>query len=241
MDPQDALARLRRITIFQEAAEATLVGLASQLVWRELKAGETLISHLSDDRCVYFISEGMFRAKIEPAPGRGVQIRQLHPGDHVGEIAILAQAPRSVTVSADTDGLVAQCPGETLVKLMEDDGAIAVRVAAALSRYVITLTDRLFEASALGVRFRIYAELLRLAKKAEPTPEGLLIRDAPTHDMIAQSVGTHREAVTKEFGQLAEAKILRQKRRELILLDIEKLRQLVRDHAGLTASQLVDW
>lgn len=241
MTPEEALQRLRRISILAEADASALNRMLPELVWREVRAGETLIAHLAEDRCVYFISEGVFRAKIEPAPGRSVQIRQLHPGDHVGEIAVLAQAPRSVCVSADTRGLVAQCPAEALLALMRSDGSVAVRVASALARYVISLTDRLFETAALEVRFRIYAELLRLAKKAEPSPEGLLIREAPTHELIAQSVGTHREAVTKEFSQLAELKILRQQRRELILLDIDKLRQLIRNHAGLTASQLVDW
>jgi CRP-like cAMP-binding protein len=238
---EDALARLRRITIFTEAQEATLTRLVPDLLWRELAAGEMLITHLATDRYVYFIFEGVFRAKIEPSPGRSVQIRQLYPGDHVGEIAVLAQSPRSVSVSAQTRGLVAQCPEESLLAIMHADASVAVRMASALARYVISLTDRLFETASLEVRFRIYAELLRLAKKGEPTEDGLLIREAPTHELIAQSVGTHREAVTKEFSLLNELKILRQQRRELVLLDLEKLRQLVQSAAGVTASQLVDW
>src|SRR5690606_37865976 len=125
------------------------------LVWRQVAPGEALINHLAMDRAIYFIAEGVFRARIEPSPGRSVQIRQLHPGDHVGEIAVLAQSPRSVSVIAETQGLVAQCPAESLLAIMHADASVTVRMATALARYVISLTDRLFETAALEVRFRI--------------------------------------------------------------------------------------
>lgn len=242
MTPEEAVGRLSRITILADASLDQLHALSSSVTWRSVKAGEEVISHLSRDQHVYFVCDGVFRVRLEPVAGRGVQIRHLHAGQHFGEIAPLAQAPRSVTVSADTEGLVAECPVETFCALVRENGAVGLAVAANLARYVISLTDRLFETAALEVRFRIYAEVLRIAKSGQETCEGLTIHDAPTHDMIAQSVGTHREAVTKEFRYLTDENILRQnRRRELVVLDLDKLRDLIRKHAGLTASQVVDW
>lgn len=161
------------------------------------------------------------------------------PGEHFGELAALAEAPRSVTVTAETQGVIARCPPEAFKAFILESGAPAYALAVTLARTIVSLTDRLFEAS-LEVRLRICAQLLRLLKSGEPTDGGIVIRNAPTHAKIGEAAGTNREAVTKEFSHLAALGILRQNKRELIL-DAEKLRELVRRQAGLTASQLVDW
>lgn len=241
MTLDDAIDRLGRISILAAASRQQLAALAAASSWRQVNDGEEIISHLATETHIYFVSEGALRVKLEPLPGRGVEIRIIEAGQHVGEIAALAGAPRSVTVTAEGAGLLAKCPAEAFFTVAEENGAIGLAVAASLARMVISLTDRLFQTAALEVRFRIYAEILRLAKSAEPSPDGFLIRKAPTHDMIAKTVGTHREAVTKEYRHLADERILRQNRRELVILDLEKLRDLVRKHAGLTASQIVDW
>ncbi len=236
-----ALEHLQRIAILASVDVERLRCLAGDLIWRNVAPNEEIISLLSADTHVYFIAEGEFRVRLAPLPGRGVLIRQLHPGQCFGEIAVLAQGPRSASVSAQTAGLIAQCPADVFCQLLREDGSVGLAVAARLARNVVSLTDRLYETAALEVRFRIHAEVLRLAKTAEETAEGLVIHNAPTHSAIAQSVGTHREAVTKEFGFLTEQAVLRQTGRQLRIVDLEKLRELIRKNTGLLASQFVDW
>jgi hypothetical protein len=145
----------------------------------------------------------------------------------------------TVSVSADGDGLLAAYPDDAFEQLLRENGAAALAVARVLARLTVSLTDRLFETAALEVRFRIQSELLRLAKGREQTPAG--IDPAPTHQKIAAAVGAHREAVTKEFRELTAENILRQKGRQLVILDIQRLRQHLQKYAGLTASLVVDW
>jgi CRP/FNR family transcriptional regulator, cyclic AMP receptor protein len=237
----EAVERLKKIAILAEAGDDTLGEIARSLSWRTVNPGEEVVTHLSSETGVHFISEGTFRVRLEPAPGSAVAIRQLQPGQHFGEIAALTGAPRSVTVTAATAGIVAYCPQEAFLAAMTTNPAISRAVAASLARTVVTLTDRLFEVAALEVRFRIYAELIRLAKSGQPIDGGVLIADAPTHDMIASAVGTHREAVTKELRYLTSRKVLRQDRRELTLLDLPQLRELVHKRAGPALSRLLDW
>ncbi len=241
MDHEDAVAHLRKIGILGEASPEQLHRLATLATWRRTRAGEEIISHLSAERDVFFICEGAFRVRLEPMPGRGLEIRLLRPGQHFGDLALLADAPRTVSVSAAGDGLLAACPDDAFKQLLRENGIVALAVARVLARLTVSLTDRLFETAALEVRFRIQSELLRLAKDGEQTPAGIVINPAPTHQRIATAVGTHREAVTKEFGELTADNILKQKGRQLVILDIKRLRQLLQKHAGLTASLVVDW
>jgi CRP-like cAMP-binding protein len=114
-------------------------------------------------------------------------------------------------------------------------------VAAHLARNVVALTDRVFELAALEMRFRVYAELLRLAATGELTAEGILIHPTPTHEAIAASVGAQREAVNRELRALATKGVIKQARREILILNVEWLRDELRRRAGATTSDAVDW
>jgi CRP/FNR family transcriptional regulator, cyclic AMP receptor protein len=241
MEAAEARVFLRKVRILAALSDADLDVLAAAVTWRKVHAGEQVVSHLDSGTEVFFAAEGAFRARLETAIGRQVAIRQLPEGSHFGEIAALMHTPRSLAISADTDGLLAECPADAFLALMTRNGDFATAIAAHLARTVVSLTDRVFELAALEVRFRIYAELLRLAASGEQTGEGLLIRNAPTHEEIAAAVGAQREAVTRELRALASEGLLRQTKRELLLLDIERLRELVRRRAGHTTSEAVDW
>lgn len=241
MDPVEARTLLRKVKVFADLDVADLDQLAAHMSWQRVIAGEEVVSHLELDACVFFAIEGVFAARLQSAVGRKVAIRLLQPGSHFGEIAAITNTPRSVAIFADTDGMLAKCPAETFVGLIKSNGAFACVVASHLARTVISLTDRVFELAALEVRFRIYAELLRLSADAEATPEGLLIRNAPTHEAIGAAIGSPREAVTRELRFLASEGILQQSKRELLITSIDRLRQLLHQRAGATTSEAIDW
>ncbi|MEQ1493424.1 MAG: Crp/Fnr family transcriptional regulator [Terricaulis sp.] len=238
---ENARDRLRTVRILATLTDADLDGLAARLTWRRVAAREEVVTHLDKGALVYFAVEGTFNAKLESAVGRKVAIRQLQAGSHFGEIAALSNTPRSLAVTAETDGLLAECPAGALIELIHANGHFAVAVATHLALTVVSLTDRVFELSALEVRFRIYAELLRLAAHGARTAEGILIKNAPTHDGIAAATGTQREAVTREMRFLANAGVLRQDKRELLILDSERLRDQLHQRAGATTSEAIDW
>lgn len=241
MDQAEARALLRRAQILSDLSDGEIDQLNAGIKWKRVTAGEGVISHLDPPGSVYFAIEGAFSGRLESPVGRRVAIRQIKAGGHFGELAALSQTARSLSVTADCDGLLAECPTENFFDLMTKNGRFATAVAAHLARTIISLTDRVFELAALEVRFRIYAELLRLASNAEKTDEGHLIRNAPTHEAIADATGTQREAVNRELRVLAGDGILRQNRRELLILDIEKLRDLLHRRAGATTSETLQW
>lgn len=233
--------RLRKVKVLADLPDDDLDALGAAVRWRNVLAGEQVVSHLDSGTDVFFAAQGAFKARLEAANGRQVAIRQLPEGSHFGELAALMGTPRSLAIHAVTDGLLAECPAETFLALMNRNGAFATAIASHLGRTVVALTDRVFELAALEVRFRIYTELLRIAASGEQTSEGILIRDAPTHEAIASGVGAQREAVTRELRMLAGEGVLRQTKRELLLLDIERLREHVLRRAGHMTSEAVDW
>ena len=53
------------------------------------------------------------------------------------------------------------------------------------------------------------------------------MRPAPTHAELANSIGTHREAVTREMRALTAQNIIRTGRRRIEFLDIARLQTSV--------------
>ena len=99
-------------------------------------------------------------------------------------------------------------------------------------REIRELTTRVFEFSTLAVRYRIQAEILRLAELSACTGKVAHIVPAPTHAEVASRTSTHREAVTRELNRLAKMGILEQQNRELWIKDVDRLAALVQDAAG---------
>jgi CRP-like cAMP-binding protein len=88
-----------------------------------------------------------------------------------------------------------------------------------------SMSERVFEVSALSVRERLRRELLRLAATGERQGKIIVIKPAPTHYDIAAHIGSHREAVTREFNRLEAEKLLEVGRRQISILDLARLQQ----------------
>jgi CRP/FNR family transcriptional regulator, cyclic AMP receptor protein len=241
VDTDERRRRLRAVDLLAELPDAELDALGGDLVWTPVAAGQVIVSHLTPGAEIYFAMGGSFRAEMTTAFGKTVTIRQLKAGSHFGEIAALTGSPRSLTIVAETDGEVAICPADAFHALMGRDAAFTKKIAVLLARNVVRLTDRLFELAALEVRFRLYSELMRLARSGEQTAEGVLIRNPPTHEQLAATIGAQREAVTREFSYLSEQGVLNKRRRELVIADLDKLRDIVQRRAGVMTTQVVDW
>jgi CRP/FNR family cyclic AMP-dependent transcriptional regulator len=242
MDSAEQCRLLSRVAILASLHALDVEKLAQAVAWTTFAAGEEIIGHLNPSTHVYFLLEGKVRAELNGAHGRTLAVRSLRAGDHFGEIAALTGSPRSARVVAETSTLLAECPASTFLALMDANAGVARAVAASLARTVIGVTDRMFELASLEVRFRVYAELLRLSRHAEPAGDNaVLIRDAPTHEMIAAAIGAQREAVTRELRHLAASGLIRQTGRQILITSLSELKDMMRQRAGLTATQLDEW
>lgn len=235
------LSLLRNAPILSALSDAEIAALAAAAELRSFTRGQEAIAHLNRDDSVFFVLEGAVMVSLSSAIGRHVPIRRLGPGDYFGEIAALTGAPRTAKVTAADATLLVECPGKVFIDTMNANAAFAGAVARELARKVAQLTDRVFELSALEVRFRLYAELLRLSRGGEAAPEGILIKNAPTHEAIAAAVGAQREVVTREFRALAEEGVIRRGKRQILVLDEARLRTLVQRRGGPTVSELMEW
>jgi CRP-like cAMP-binding protein len=149
-----------------------------------------------------------------------------------GEYAAIDGRPRSANVEARTNCLVVSLPADAFRELLEAEPKVTKALLEHFVSEIRELTTRVFEFSTLAVRYRIQAEVLRLAQLSACKDMIARIVPAPTHAEIASRTSTHREAVTRELNRLAKMGILEQQNRELWITDVERLVALVNDAAG---------
>jgi MFS family permease len=109
--PAPELELLRSLPLFAPLPPPTLEYLAGRLVRKRFEAGKTILTRGERGDAFFVIAEGT----VEVAPADG-PVRQLGPGEHFGEIALLRDVPRTATVVATTDVELLELPGEDFVE-----------------------------------------------------------------------------------------------------------------------------
>jgi CRP-like cAMP-binding protein len=185
--------------------------------------GRTLVGIGARSTDVFFVIEGEAQVVLYSSNGREVSVRALGPGDVFGELAALDGEPRSASVVALSDLRAVAMSGADFMTCIESSPSAAIWLARRLGAEVRRLTEKVFELSALNVQARLHCELLRMARLSSGHEGGLSVSPAPTHAELANRIGTHREAVTREMRLLAQRNIIRHRRRSLEFLDLAGL------------------
>ena len=223
---------LKSVALFRALPLGTLDRIKQRCSCRRYAPRESIIGHLdtSDDVC--FLLSGKARVTLRSVDGKAVSFRELGPGATFGEYAAIDGRPRSASVDARTSCLVASIAAADFREVLLTEPKVAENLLKHFVMEIRELTTRVYEFSTLAVRYRIQAEVLRLANLSVRQGKTANIVPAPTHAEIASRTSTHREAVTRELNRLSRFGIVEQRNRVLLVKDIDRLNALVHDAVG---------
>jgi CRP-like cAMP-binding protein len=120
---------LKQVPLFSDLEKRDLENVARTMKERTFRAGETVTAEGSSGVGFFVIGEG----SAEVTAG-GTQVRELGPGDHFGEIALISGSDRTATITAKTD---LRCYGLTSWEfrpLVESNGQIAWKLLQSLGK-----------------------------------------------------------------------------------------------------------
>ncbi|MFQ5764283.1 MAG: Crp/Fnr family transcriptional regulator, partial [Rhodospirillales bacterium] len=155
---------LSNIDLLSELKPQELAKLEKSCSFKHYGAHEQIIDRQSETTDVCFVVDGSVRVVNYSLSGREITLDDLSDGMYFGELAALDGEPRSASVMALTDCLVASLPQEQFMGILEKHPSIAVKVMQTLARIVRTATDRIMDLSTLAANNRVHADLLRLAR-----------------------------------------------------------------------------
>ena len=125
----ERVAALHRVSMFSTVPGHALVSVARVLDEVRFDADETVIERGAIEDWLFVIVDGLVRVRLD-----GQTIRELGPGDVVGEFAVLAPAPRSSDVLAVQPTLLLRLRRGPFEELLEDQPGLARAVISNLAR-----------------------------------------------------------------------------------------------------------
>lgn len=144
-----------------------------------------------------------------------------------GELSAIDAKPRTANVITLAPSQIGRISCENFWSVIETYPEVAAIVLLRLATLVRFLSDRVYQFGALGVKDRIRAEVLRLARENTSDGKIAVIERMPTHVEIANRINTHREAVTRELNELARMELISQNKRVLTVSDLDALAELL--------------
>ena len=143
------------------------------------------------------IRQGQVKVTMISPEGKEIILSLLGPGDFFGEMALLDDEPRSATIVA-TEPL-------DLVTIFD----ITKKVLAEISRRLRTASSRIESLATMDVYGRLARFFLDLAKDhGTILNNGYVSVTRPTHQSIANMIGTSRETVSRLIHDLMRQNLL---------------------------------
>jgi CRP-like cAMP-binding protein len=219
---------LAKISLFASLDARAIGQLDTQCTWRRATNGQWLIDYQDASNDVFFVASGSVRVMIQSA-GREVLLRQINAGEFFGELAAIDGQPRSSGIVAMTDVTIARMAASVFRAVVHAHPEVCDRLLAILASQIRSLANRVNEFATLDVRYRIYAELLRMSRPESGSEGRAIISPPPVHAEIAARVSTRREAVAREFKALERSGLIERRRGAIALSDTRRLRRLIEE------------
>lgn len=224
---EGVIETLAAVEIFKDLDQDGLAKVAERCRRDDYHKGQQIIGYQDSSRDVYFIKSGRVGITIFSQSGKEIAFRQLSAVDMFGDIAAIDGNARSASAISLSDVQLVRISEASFRELLALMPEVNLRLLERLASLIRALSDRVYEFTTLGVRNRIHAELLRLAKAHMSGEKVANIHPAPTHADIANHISTHREAVSREFSHLASEGLLEKRGRNLIVHDVPRLEEMV--------------
>ena len=132
--------------------------------WRRCDPHEQLIDRQSETSDVCFVVEGNVRVVNYSLSGREITLDDLDAGAYFGELAALDGRPRSASVMALTNTLIASLAPNRFLEVLAKHPEIALKLMTHLAHVVRNATDRIMDLSTLTANNRVQADLLGQAR-----------------------------------------------------------------------------
>ena len=223
----EANNRLDGIPLLAGLPPEELRGLVQQARWRRYRGREQIVDRDSADSDIYFVVEGSVQIVNYSLAGREIAFGELKPGGFFGELSAIDGAPRSASVVAQGDCLLASLSAVQFSSLLDAHPSVTRELLERMTTIIRLNTERIMDVSTLSATHRIYLELIQIAEGFRPEAEGgeWLISPMPTQTVIAGRTSTTRETVARAMRPLIEGGILARQGRAILVHDFERLRE----------------
>lgn len=209
-------------TLSAEQAEAlSALGRA-----RRYATGEALFIERDPADAVLVLRSGRVKLSCVTDAGREAVLGIREPGDLIGEMSAIDDAPHMATARALEPVEVLAVSSDAFVAFLERTPGVALVLVRMLNRRLRDADRKRTEFVAQDTVGRVCSRLVELADRfGEDDGDGVHIDLTITQEELAGWTGSSREAVIRALRTLRELGWIATRRRGITLLDVEMLRR----------------
>ena len=230
--PSERAATLISCGLFVGVSARDIEQIATKLDMVKIPQGRLIMQHGDQTTDVFFLMSGTAIGQLVAATGRQILFTEITAGEYFGELAALDGAERSITISASTDCTIATLSKVDFHDVLMNFPRVGINLAIELGARLRRMNERVFGLVMHDVETRVGIRLLQLAQRQEQLiPDGE-ISDAPTHEGLANFIGSNREAVSRSIARLNKAGIIDTERKKFVIRDLDRLLGVAEAHGG---------
>jgi CRP/FNR family cyclic AMP-dependent transcriptional regulator len=199
----------RKFALFAELDDRELAAIAAVAKSRRY-AKDDVVFHADESGDIFcLIKEGQVKVTMISPEGKEIILSMMGPGDFFGEMSLLDNEPRSATVIATEALEVVTIWRSDFLQLLSENFTITKKVLQELSRRLRNASNRIESLATMDVYGRLARFFLDLAREnGKVLDNGYVAVTRPTHQSIANMIGTSRETVSRLIHDLMKQNLL---------------------------------
>lgn len=214
MNQKDRLASFIEVAqhchFFEGADEAALTDLAKRAICHDYPKNNVLFYSGDPARAAYLVLSGGVKVNLTNEEGKEVVVSLERKGGLVGLIASLDDGVQPANAVTVTHSRLARFNGPELLDWLERHPESRRVLLHELGRAVREAYQKIGEHALMSVKERLLSTLADIAEQeGEPGPEGSwIVFTRPTHQELADRIGSSREVVSRLLKELLESELL---------------------------------
>jgi CRP-like cAMP-binding protein len=195
--------------LFAELDDRELASIAAVAKTRRYAKDDAVFHADEIGDVFYLIREGQVKVTMISPEGKEIILSILAAGDFFGEMALFDNEPRSATVIAIEPLEVVSIWRTDFLHILSENFSITQKVLGELSKRLRNASNRIESLATMDVYGRLARFFLDLARQSGKVLDNdyiAVIR--PTHQAIANMIGTSRETVSRLIHDLMKQNLL---------------------------------
>ncbi len=197
---------LKKIPLFSSLKDEELEAINKASFTKNYMKDQMILLADEEGDTLFVIIHGKVKITSFAENGKEVIFSIMSEGDFFGDMSLLDGKPRSASVISIEDSELCLLRREEFNHLIETYPGIALKLLKELTSRLRKADERIESLALLDVSGRIAGILLQLSEETgKRLPDGrIIIRSRPTHQELANMVGTTRETVTRILSQMEQ-------------------------------------
>ena len=219
MDYQQRIrAVVAKHPVFSGLSDADIVNLTSRMTTQRVLGGNVIVGQQEPGEGLFLVVAGRVRLAINGDHGREVTLAMLGAGEIFGEVSAFHGGSSGATATAVYPSTLLVLRRADLAEFVAAHPDVAMRLLAEMARRLRRADETIAELALCDVPERILRRLKALAQKeGKESPEGMVIARQPTHQELANMVGSCRETVCRAMNALCRQGLLAVEGKTLII------------------------